>query len=254
MPAGEEVAERINALAASGDYELVVATRDWHPPDHGSFAAQGGIWPVHCVAGTPGAELHPALDRADRRDRRQGPGRDTDGYSGFERTGLAETLLRERGDHAGHRRRPGDRLLRQEHRARRAARGLGVRVDRRAVRGVEVAARRLRARPRGARPPVRPWSLIKVSLTVLHGKLTLARTTGLTFLSGDGKSDRTITFRGTIAAINAALDGLKYEPDKNYVGSDSLKIVTNDLGSGIGNPITDTDSVGILVEDSKKCK
>ena len=64
VPAGEEVAEHINALAASGDYDLVVATRDWHPPDHGSFAAQGGIWPVHCVQGTPGAELHPALEPA----------------------------------------------------------------------------------------------------------------------------------------------------------------------------------------------
>ena len=51
-------------LARSGEYDLVVATRDWHPPDHGSFAAQGGPWPEHCVQGTPGAELHPALDRA----------------------------------------------------------------------------------------------------------------------------------------------------------------------------------------------
>ena len=47
----------------SGDYDLVVATRDWHPPDHGSFTEQGGIWPVHCVQDTDGAELHPALDR-----------------------------------------------------------------------------------------------------------------------------------------------------------------------------------------------
>ena len=63
VPHGDEIAERINALAASGDYELVVATRDWHPADHGSFAEQGGPWPVHCVAGTPGAQLHPALDQ-----------------------------------------------------------------------------------------------------------------------------------------------------------------------------------------------
>src|SRR6478735_9318173 len=64
VPHGDEVSERLNALAASGDYDLVVATRDWHPPDHGSFAARGGIWPEHCVAGTPGAELHDALDAA----------------------------------------------------------------------------------------------------------------------------------------------------------------------------------------------
>ena len=35
-----------------------MATRDWHPPDHSSFAEQGGAVAVHCVAGTPGAELH----------------------------------------------------------------------------------------------------------------------------------------------------------------------------------------------------
>ena len=62
MPDGDAIAGRINELAGSGEYDLVVATRDWHPPDHGSFAEQGGPWPVHCVAGTPGAELHHALD------------------------------------------------------------------------------------------------------------------------------------------------------------------------------------------------
>jgi nicotinamidase/pyrazinamidase len=97
VPHGDEIADRINALAASGDYDLVVATRDWHPPDHGSFAQHGGPWPVHCVAGTPGAQLHPALDAARVDvivDKGQDPG--TEGYSGFEGTGLAR-LLRERG-------------------------------------------------------------------------------------------------------------------------------------------------------------
>ena len=42
VPEGDEIAERINALARSGDYALVVATRDWHPEEHGSFAAHGG--------------------------------------------------------------------------------------------------------------------------------------------------------------------------------------------------------------------
>jgi nicotinamidase/pyrazinamidase len=97
VPHGDEIAGRINALAASGDYALVVATRDWHPPDHGSFAEQGGPWPVHCVADTAGAQLHPALD-ASRLDVIVDKGRspDTDGYSGFEGTEL-EALLRERG-------------------------------------------------------------------------------------------------------------------------------------------------------------
>ena len=94
---GDTIAPKINALAASGDYDLVIATRDWHPADHGSFEAQGGIWPVHCVAGTQGAQLHPDLDRTkvdvvvDK-----GQAVDTNGYSGFEGTHLDE-LLRERG-------------------------------------------------------------------------------------------------------------------------------------------------------------
>src|SRR3954451_19669712 len=97
VPAGEEVAEQINALAASGEHELVIATRDWHPPDHGSFTEQGGTWPVHCVAGSPGAELHPALD-AERVDVivDKGWDRATEGYSGFQGTDL-EALLRARG-------------------------------------------------------------------------------------------------------------------------------------------------------------
>jgi nicotinamidase/pyrazinamidase len=97
VPHGDEVAERLNALAGSGDFDLVVATRDWHPADHGSFEARGGIWPEHCVAGTPGAELHPALDAA-RVDVIVDKGRDpaTEGYSGFDGTDLG-ALLRERG-------------------------------------------------------------------------------------------------------------------------------------------------------------
>ena len=97
VPDGDAIAERLNALAASGDYDLVVATRDWHPADHGSFAARGGIWPEHCVAGTPGAELHPGLDAA-RVDVIVDKGQDpaTEGYSGFDGTNLA-ALLRERG-------------------------------------------------------------------------------------------------------------------------------------------------------------
>ena len=62
VPEGDEIAGRVAELAGSGRFDLVVATRDWHPPDHGSFREQGGRWPVHCVQGTPGAELHPGLD------------------------------------------------------------------------------------------------------------------------------------------------------------------------------------------------
>ena len=93
---GDAIAGRINELMRSGDYELVVATRDWHPPDHGSFTDQGGIWPVHCVQDTDGAQLHPDLD-AGAVDEivDKGQERSTEGYSGFDGTRLAE-LLRER--------------------------------------------------------------------------------------------------------------------------------------------------------------
>jgi nicotinamidase/pyrazinamidase len=97
VPRGDEIAVRIAELLDSGRFDLVVATRDWHPADHGSFAAQGGIWPPHCVQGTEGAELHPSLDRhrvdviVDK-----GQPRDTEGYSGFQQTGLEQTL-RDRG-------------------------------------------------------------------------------------------------------------------------------------------------------------
>jgi nicotinamidase/pyrazinamidase len=94
---GDAIAERVNQLAADPRFDLVVATRDWHPADHGSFAEKGGPWPPHCVQDTEGAELHPALDRALVHvvvDKGQDPG--TEGYSGFEATDLGE-LLRERG-------------------------------------------------------------------------------------------------------------------------------------------------------------
>ena len=90
---GDEIAARVEELARSGDFDLIVATRDWHPPDHGSFQEQGGPWPPHCVQGTPGAELRfedydVLIDK--------GVGRDDEGYSAFEKTDL-ERLLRERG-------------------------------------------------------------------------------------------------------------------------------------------------------------
>lgn len=139
MDAGDAIAPALNALAASGDVDLVVATRDWHPPGHGSFTEQGGTWPAHCVAGTPGAQLHPGLDTALVDlviDKGQDPG--TDGYSAFDGTGLA-ALLRERGvtdvTIAGL---ATDYCV--KHSALDALReGFGVRVDAAASRGVELA-------------------------------------------------------------------------------------------------------------------
>src|SRR3954454_24522532 len=57
VPDGDAIGDRVRELTDSGRFDLVVATRDWHPPDHGSFSEHGGIWPPHCVAGTQGAEI-----------------------------------------------------------------------------------------------------------------------------------------------------------------------------------------------------
>jgi nicotinamidase/pyrazinamidase len=97
VPDGDAIAGRVNELIASGDFDLVVATRDWHPPNHHSFREQGGPWPPHCVQGTPGAELHPSVPREAVDvvvDKGYEPG--LEGYSGFEQTNLA-SVLRERG-------------------------------------------------------------------------------------------------------------------------------------------------------------
>ena len=56
---GDELGPAIAEAAERAD--LVVATRDMHPPNHRSFIEQGGPWPAHCVAGTAGAELHPSV-------------------------------------------------------------------------------------------------------------------------------------------------------------------------------------------------
>jgi nicotinamidase/pyrazinamidase len=93
VPHGDEVVGPVNQLAARVPF--VVATRDWHPPHHSSFAERGGPWPVHCVRDTEGAQLHSGVDLGqvdavvDK-----GQSDDTEGYSGFERTEL-ERILRE---------------------------------------------------------------------------------------------------------------------------------------------------------------
>jgi nicotinamidase/pyrazinamidase len=104
---GDRIAGPINDLLDA--FDLVVATRDWHPANHGSFVGvevdpekwEGtdppSIWPVHCVQGTPGAELQPDLER-DKIDFLLDKGMDrwSQGYSGFHDSGLAE-LLEEHG-------------------------------------------------------------------------------------------------------------------------------------------------------------
>jgi len=114
---GDEVVPVANRVQRQ--FELVVATQDWHPANHGSFASNhpgckpgdmtelGGLpqilWPDHCVQGTPGAEFHRDLDRTRvARVFHKGIDADIDSYSGFfdnghrRSTGLGE-YLREQG-------------------------------------------------------------------------------------------------------------------------------------------------------------
>jgi nicotinamidase/pyrazinamidase len=72
---------------------LIVFTQDWHPANHSSFKTNGGPWPAHCVAGTPGAELMPPL-HASAEDVviHKGVGVNGAGYSGFDETSLQRQL------------------------------------------------------------------------------------------------------------------------------------------------------------------
>jgi nicotinamidase/pyrazinamidase len=113
VPHGDQVVPVANRLAPL--FPLVVATQDWHPADHGSFARNHPgkkpyeqaelagmpqvLWPAHCVQGTSGADLHPELDRS-RVHRVFPKGTDPaiDSYSGFfdngkrKATGLGDFL------------------------------------------------------------------------------------------------------------------------------------------------------------------
>jgi nicotinamidase/pyrazinamidase len=113
VPHGDEVIPVANELQRR--FELVLATQDWHPPDHGSFAANHSgkkpgdrimldgieqiLWPVHCVQHTHGAEFAPSFDTSRiAHVFHKGVERNIDSYSTFfdnahrRHTGLADYL------------------------------------------------------------------------------------------------------------------------------------------------------------------
>ncbi|HEU5325892.1 MAG TPA: isochorismatase family protein [Candidatus Limnocylindria bacterium] len=105
---GDAVVPRVNeeVRAALEAGAAVVATQDWHPESTPHFARDGGIWPVHCVAGTWGAELAPGFRLPADAPRVRKGSNGEDGYSGFtmrdpvsgeEMATELETLLREQG-------------------------------------------------------------------------------------------------------------------------------------------------------------
>ena len=85
VPGADRVILAVNdavAKAVAGE-AAVALTQDWHPESTPHFAKDGGIWPVHCVAGTWGAELHPAFDVPAGAHRVRTGEHGEDGYSGF---------------------------------------------------------------------------------------------------------------------------------------------------------------------------
>lgn len=93
-PGTDKVVPVINELLEKGDYDMVLASKDWHPENTVHFEK----WPVHCVADSLGAAFHPDLE-LNRIDKvlRKGTGNKDDGYSAFEATNedLAELLRNE---------------------------------------------------------------------------------------------------------------------------------------------------------------
>ena len=111
VPEGDRIVPIVNKLLASKEFDLVIATRDFHPPGHVSFAEthnatlfsqveiNGGpqtMWPKHCQQGTPGADLHPDLDRgAIHHVIHKGTNKEIDSYSAFfDNARASETPLR----------------------------------------------------------------------------------------------------------------------------------------------------------------
>ena len=80
---GDAIIPTVNEAVADAEAAgaCLVYTQDWHPPQTPHFARDGGIWPVHCVRDTWGAEFHPDL-RVAGEVVRKGTGGE-DGYSGF---------------------------------------------------------------------------------------------------------------------------------------------------------------------------
>ena len=117
VPEGDQIVDLINKLQE--EFDLVIATQDWHPRDHSSFVAnhpgkkdfekidlhgqEQVLWPVHCVQNSDGAKFHPDLNTAKIETIfRKGTSQEIDSYSGFydnahlKSTGLAG-FLKEKG-------------------------------------------------------------------------------------------------------------------------------------------------------------
>ena len=88
---------------------------------------------------------------------------------------------------------------------------------------------------------------VEVSLLADSGTLTLPTLAGLTLSQGTGSDDTATTFTGTLSAINAALNGLRFDPTPDFTGPAVVGISTDDLSTGTGGPQTDSQTVLVSV-------
>ncbi|HEX5087735.1 MAG TPA: hypothetical protein VFV89_08000 [Nocardioides sp.] len=89
---------------------------------------------------------------------------------------------------------------------------------------------------------------VEVTLDASSGTASLSTTSGLTFSSGDGTGDASMTFTAALADANTALDGLTFAPDADFAGAASLEVTADDQGSsGAGGALSDQQTVGITV-------
>ncbi|MES2354813.1 MAG: NosD domain-containing protein [Pseudomonadota bacterium] len=90
---------------------------------------------------------------------------------------------------------------------------------------------------------------LQITLSITNGALTLSRTTGLSFSSGSGIRDTTMTFVGSISNINSALNGLRFDATSSASGPSILTLISNDLGnSGTGGAKHTTSNISISVD------
>jgi uncharacterized delta-60 repeat protein len=91
---------------------------------------------------------------------------------------------------------------------------------------------------------------IRVTLSATNGTLTLRNVAGIVYSEGDGTADALLTFSGRLTAINAALDGMSFNPAPNFSGEAELQITSNDLGNtGTGGQITAGNRIALTVHE-----
>ncbi len=90
-------------------------------------------------------------------------------------------------------------------------------------------------------------SNVRVTLTATKGTITLPSIAGLTFVTGDGTDDASMSFAGTLADVNTDMNGMFFKPTTDYTGAASVKIMSSDMGHTPGPALTDTDTVAITV-------